>query len=250
MAHIVVCTTSRSNSMCEVNYTQRIEVPFSPMQHTKPPRLIDNIKPPFPPLPPFQWAFSDRFEMNADAPTMVSLLFKSISISRCPAPPALGEVGIYTSCLSISSYAVALAVFQSGILCAQTLDVPLFPFLLLSPSSSTRPYIHHKPRPTKPATRKPETVSIIQCFPIQKISWASFPCQLLPPCHRKKAHGCLLYSSPMSTLTLPASLPSQPPPSPPPRTEEPAIAEDARPRLYFCQTTLRKRGPVLYMTVM
>ena len=157
--------------------------------------------------------------------------------------------GIYTSCLSISSYAAALAAFQSGILCAQTLGPPLFPFLLLSPSSSTRPYIHHKPRPTKPAIRNPEAVSSIQCFPIQKIRRASFPCQLLPPCHRKKAHGCLLYSSPISILTLPASLPSQPPALPPPRTEEPAIVEEARPRLYSCQMTLRKRGPVLYMTV-
>ena len=189
--------------------------------------------------------------MNADASNMVSFVFVTASISQSPAPPALGKASIHTSCLSISSYAVALAVFQSGILCAQTLGAPLFPFLLLSPSSSTRPYIHHKPRPTKPAIRKPEAVSSIQCFPIQNISRASFPCQLLPPCHRKKAHGCLLYSSPISILTLPASLPSQWPAFPPPRTEEPAIVEDApRPRLYSCQMTLRKRGPVLYMTVM
>ena len=169
-----------------------------------------------------------------------------ISLLRSTSP---WRSGIYTSCLSVSSYIVALAVFHRGILCAQTLNVPLPPFLLLSPSSNTRPYIHHNPRPTKPAIRKPEAVSSIQCLPIQKISRASLPCQLLPPCHRKKAHGCWLYSSAINTLTLPASEPSQPPALAPPRTEGPAF-DEARPRLYSCQMTLRKRGPVLYMTVM
>ena len=189
-----------------------------------------------------------QYDVNAVAPKMVSLDLPTIISHFCSTSP--WRSSIYTSCLSISSYAVALTVFQCGILCAHILGTPLPPFLLLSPSSRTRPYNHHKPRPTTPAIRKPQAVRSIQCFPIQKISRASFPCQLLPPCHRKKAHGCLLYSSPINTLTLPASLPSQPPALPPPRTEDPAIVEEARPRLYSCQTTLRKRGPVLYMTVM
>lgn len=56
-----------------------------------------------------------------------------------PLHQPLAERDFYTSCLSISSYALALAVFQRGILCAQTLGAPLPPLRLRSPSSSTRP---------------------------------------------------------------------------------------------------------------
>ena len=177
------------------------------------------------------------------APRMVSLnnsMSHPLALKKKTTPTEY-----YTSCLSASSYPLALTLRHSGILCVQPVTLafihglppPLHfpPFLRCWPNRSTRPYIHHRQNPTTPAARKPDAVRSIQCLPIQNINLASEPCQLLPPCHRKKAHGCLLYSSPISTLTLCPSVPSHLPLLPGvPRKEE---TSDPRPRLYSCQMT-------------
>lgn len=60
---------------------------------------------------------------------------------------------------------------------------------------------HHAPAPKTPASMNPMAVRTIQCLPIQKMRWASLPCQLEPPCHLKKDQGWRLYSSGMRTRT-------------------------------------------------
>ena len=123
-----------------------------------------------------------------------------------------------------------------------------------SPSDHALLYSHHTLRPRTPATRNPPTIKRIQWRPIQKMSRASLPCQLEPPCHLKNDHGIRLYSSGINTRTRPSSRPSHRP-TPLAAGAFPAspgisVTERPRPRLYSCQITLRNRGPVEPITVM
>ena len=57
---------------------------------------------------------------------------------------------------------------------------PVIPLFLCAPSDSILLYNHHSAMATMPVSRNPTTVSSTQFLPIQKISLASLPCQLLP----------------------------------------------------------------------
>jgi len=91
-------------------------------------------------------------------------------------------------------------------------------------------HVNQIKNPSTPAIVNPDIVRNNQCCPIQKIVCASFPCQLLPFEILKKLQSYPLYSFGINIRTCSSG----------PRAVQ----------IYSFQITDKKRGPVLYMTVM